>query len=464
MEYLYTELLLFFMLYSFIGWAGEVVITSVTRCKFCNRGFLNMPLCPKYGVMADLLILVLPTVGEELSFRNLMTQYIIALVITSVVEFIASDMTHRLLHRRLSQYERDTLFGGEMNGAAVALAKTAVILVIIKLLHPFILTFTRLLPLLLLQVAVPILLGLLVLDMVSVIYAGKVRQRRKTGERKGKKSGKKSGTEGMPVEIAKAMSGENLGNRLCSAVWKRLARAYPGMGEWEDIRSGKYVFAKGLCLNKLLWIFIIWAFIGDLFETVLVRVTTGVWMSRTSVIYGTFSIVWGLGAVIITIVTQKLVNREDRFVFLSGAALWGVYEYTCSVISEFVFGRTFWDYSDMMFNIGGRTNLLFCFFGGVLSVLWVKILYPLISDLIEKIHPAIGVIATWAVIVVMAADLLLSGAVLSRYVNRLEGAEAQNVLEEFIDANYSDEFVESIWPNMHDPESGTPIWQQETTE
>lgn len=34
MEYTYTELLIFFLLYSFMGWVGEVVITSVTRRKF----------------------------------------------------------------------------------------------------------------------------------------------------------------------------------------------------------------------------------------------------------------------------------------------------------------------------------------------------------------------------------------------------------------------------------------------
>ncbi|MCD7819239.1 MAG: putative ABC transporter permease [Lachnospiraceae bacterium] len=461
MEYTYTELLLFFMMYSFIGWVSEVVITSVTRRKFCNRGFFNLPLCPKYGIMADILVVVLPTVGEELSILNIFIQYVITLVVVSVVDFVTSDLAHRILHRRLSQYERNTLFGGELKGTTVAIVKSAVILVLIKLLHPFIFTFVRLLPVLVLQMVGLVLLGLLMLDMVSVVYAGEMRQRRETLENKRQKKGKKSGKGEKRVDVTRVVSEENLGNRLCNAVWRRLERAYPGMGERDEIRSGKYVFAKGLCLNKLLWIFIIWAFVGDLFETVFVWATTGVWMSRTSVIYGTFSIVWGFGAVIISVVTQRLTNRGDCFVFFSGAVLWGVYEYTCSVISEYVFGRTFWDYSDMMFNIGGRTNLLFCLFGGVLSVLWIKSLYPLISGLIEKIPPAIGVIATWGLIVLMAADLLLSGAVLSRYVNRLEGVEAQNVLGEFIDTNYSDEFVESIWPNMQEPGSGAPIWQSE---
>ena len=35
-----------------------------------------------------------------------------------------------------------------------------------------------------------------------------------------------------------------------------------------------------------------------------------------------------------------------------------------SVFTELLFGTTFWDYSDIPFNLGGRINLLYCFFGG----------------------------------------------------------------------------------------------------
>ena len=95
-------------------------------------------------------------------------------------------------------------------------------------------------------------------------------------------------------------------------------------------------------------------------------------MSRSSVIYGTFSIVWGFGAVILTVVLQRLAGKEDRYIFLAGSVLGGVYEYLCSVFTEIFLGTTFWDYSDMPFNIGGRTNLLYCIFWGLLSVVWVK--------------------------------------------------------------------------------------------
>ena len=52
--------------------------------------------------------------------------------------------------------------------------------------------------------------------------------------------------------------------------------------------------------------------------------------------------------------------------FCSGQALFlgGAYEYLCSVFTELVFGKVFWDYSWMPFNLGGRINLLYCFFWG----------------------------------------------------------------------------------------------------
>lgn len=131
-----------------------------------------------------------------------------------------------------------------------------------------------------------------------------------------------------------------------------------------------------------------------------------------------------------------------------GAIVGGVYEYMCSVFTEYVFGTVFWDYSDMPFNINGRTNLLFCIFWGLLAVVWIKVLYPAISGWIEHLPTLYAKVVTWALVLLMIADALLTGAVMLRYVERSYDLEAGNVLEEFIDNNYSDEFVEERWPNM----------------
>ena len=108
-------------------------------------------------------------------------------------------------------------------------------------------------------------------------------------------------------------------------------------------------------------------------------------MSRSSVVYGPFSIVWGLGCVLLTAFLYPYREKNDRYIFLAGTILGGAYEYICSVFSELVFGTVFWDYSAIPFNLGGRINLLYCFFWGIVAVVWLKMLYPILSGWIEKL-------------------------------------------------------------------------------
>ena len=141
-------------------------------------------------------------------------------------------------------------------------------------------------------------------------------------------------------------------------------------------------------------------------------------------------------------------ERSDRFLFATGTFLGGAYEYLCSVFTEIVFGTVFWDYSWMPFNIGGRTNLLYMGFWGILSVVWMKLIYPKMSNLIEKLPALQGKIITWVLIGFMICNALLSGMAMIRYTERKEGLAAMNVVEEFLDSNYEDELIEKVWPNM----------------
>lgn len=52
---------------------------------------------------------------------------------------------------------------------------------------------------------------------------------------------------------------------------------------------------EGCGFYKLVWLFLIGALLGDLVETMFCRFTLGWWMSRSSVVYGPFSVVWGIG-------------------------------------------------------------------------------------------------------------------------------------------------------------------------
>lgn len=431
MEYGIYELLFFLFCYSFLGWCVEVVYMAVRTGKFCNRGIFNLPLSLSYGLAMDLLIIVLPTLQG-----NYVLQLLVCMIVTSVCAQIASEVSVRMTGRRLWEQEMRSVYAGKWQGLLTALAMSALAVVVLTLIHPVLFLLCEMMPKLLLHIITLILAALLALDFVTVLYT--VRKRPLA-----------EGVQNLAGELQEQK--RNLGSRLSGHIWRRLWKAYPNLralDEEEDKDREKDVFARGLCLDKLIWVFFIGALGGDIIETFYVRFTAGIWMSRSSVLYGTFSIVWGAGAALLTLLLHGLAKKEDRYIFLGGFFLGGAYEYMCSVFTEVFFGTTFWDYSDMPFNIGGRTNLLFCIFWGILSLVWIKLCYPPISRWIEKIPPMMGKILTWIFVALMVCDLLVSALAMIRYVERAQGIPAQNAVEEFVDYNYPDRFVEWTWPNM----------------
>lgn len=214
------------------------------------------------------------------------------------------------------------------------------------------------------------------------------------------------------------------------------------------MKKNRNVFAQGICWDKIFWVFLVSAFIGDGIETVYCWIVGEGWMSRSSVLYGPFSIVWGLGAVILTLVLSRFAHKRDQYIFLVGALLGGVYEYVCSVFTEIFLGTTFWDYSWMPLNIDGRTNVLYMCFWGILSVVWIKFIYPKMSAVLEKIPVLPGKMITWLLVLFMVCNTILSAFAMVRYTGRKEGKEADNVIESFLDEHYGDARMEKVWPNM----------------
>ena len=170
--------------------------------------------------------------------------------------------------------------------------------------------------------------------------------------------------------------------------------------------------------------------------------------SRSSVVYGPFSLVWGIGCFFLTYMLYQYRDRSDSFIFIFGTVLGGAYEYICSVVLELVFGTVFWDYSKIPFNLGGRINLLYCFFWGIAAVVWMKILYPKLSGFIEKIPKKIGVPLTWFLIAFMVFDMTISGLALNRYHERHQSAKTpETAITKILDTRFPDKRMERIYPS-----------------
>ncbi len=426
MEYTYLELLCYLLIYSFLGWVAEVLFISVKDRTLRNRGFFNLPFCLSYGVVMDILVVILPTMKGYLVAR-----YLTALAVSSVVTFLSGGLSKRFSSKSLWKYQENNLFTGEKRPLLLGLAQGLLFLVAAQVLHPLIFALVALIPNLAKIIACAVLCGLLLVDFIVIMNA---LRRSKTEEE-------------VQALLARRTEGKrSFGERVNAVVWKRINRAYPNLDHMAP--AEKTVFARGICWDKLVWVFLITALLGDFIETVFVRYTAGVWMSRSSLIYGPFSVVWGFGAVLLTVVLQRLADKKDRYVFLAGCLIGGVYEYMCSVATEVLFGTTFWDYSDMPFNFGGRTNLLFCIFWGLLAVVWLKGIYPYLSRWVEKIPPVAGKILTWLILAFFLLDGAISAAAMLRYVERITSPEAQNIIQLFLDQTYPDSLIEQVWPNL----------------
>ena len=107
----------------------------------------------------------------------------------------------------------------------------------------------------------------------------------------------------------------------------------------------------------------------------------------------------------------------------------------------------FWDYSAIPFNLGGRINLLYCFFWGIAAWVWMKRLYPLLSGWIERIPKKPGKILTYLFLVFMTCNIAVSSLALARYSERAQGIKAENQLAAWIDQEFPDDRMEQIYPN-----------------
>ena len=80
----------------------------------------------------------------------------------------------------------------------------------------------------------------------------------------------------------------NHGVFLYTHLESRVEHAYAVDRSKCRVKTKSDVFAEGCSFYKLVLLFIIGAFIGDVVETLFCRAAAGVWMSRSSLVWGTF--------------------------------------------------------------------------------------------------------------------------------------------------------------------------------
>ena len=207
-------------------------------------------------------------------------------------------------------------------------------------------------------------------------------------------------------------------------------------------------FARGLNFYKLFIIFFSGSFVGVLIELLWCYLRNGYFESRSGLVYGPFNLVYGIGALVLTMALYRYRNRSWTFSFIGGFVTGSVIEYFCSFFQELLFGSTSWDYSNIPFNLNGRICLLYSVFWGVLGIFWIKKIYPRIAGWILRIPDRVGKTAVWILLAFMVVNSAVSGAAVYRWAERTAGKEASGSLERVLDERFPDERMERIYANL----------------
>ena len=300
----------------------ETIVGTIRKKKFVNRGFSSGPFCFIYGTAAVIMIIAL----EDLERRPVFL-FLGCMAIATMIEWFAGKILERLNQQKWWDYSRKrwnfdgyiclqySLLWGALGVLAVRYGDS---------------DFTDLFHLIP-QPFGDLLIGGAVIGIVvdmSVSSAAALHI-------------------GKPAKAAVrwnrsvAVVTRRFTHFIVNHVERRMERANPLIQEARKDIEKEGRFAEGCCFYKIVWLFVIGSFMGDIVETIFCRITAGVWMSRSSLVWGPFSIVWGLAIAAATILLHKDRDKPDRYLFFVGTFWGGAYEYLCSVFSELFFGRVF---------------------------------------------------------------------------------------------------------------------------
>lgn len=427
MEYAwYYDLVLLYVVYSFLGWIAETVVSAARGRGFVKRGFAAGPFCYVYGLAA-----VIMAVGFNDLRDNLLYLFLGCAVVATIVEWVAAKTLERLHHRTWWDYS-----GHRFNiDGYVCLPYSLLwgVLGCVSVLwgNDLLRSLFHLMPVWLFRTVAWVVGILSVLDQLG---SAAILRRQPTR------------LEGLNRALEHGSRG--LYDRIALRIERRIEGAYP------------YAAAKaasqepGPSLADVVWLFTIGSLVGDIVETLFCRVRMGEWMSRSSLVWGPFSIVWGAALVMASLLLPRKKNGSERTsseLFVLGTFMGGAYEYICSALGELVFGVIFWDYSQIPFNLGGRINLLYCFFWGFAAVAWVKLCYPYVMRGIAYIRGRTGRWLTLLVGAFMVVNMGVSGLALIRSDARDNGVPPANALDVFLDEHFPDERMAQIYPSAKKP-------------
>lgn len=193
---------------------------------------------------------------------------------------------------------------------------------------------------------------------------------------------------------------------------------------------------------ELVWIFIIYAFIGWCTEVSYAALDTGKFVNR-GFLNGPYCPIYGCGVVIVVAILTPL---QDNLVilFIGSILLTTALEFVTGYILEKVFHNKWWDYSDKPFNVKGYICLKFSIYWGLACTFIMKIVHPAIYKTITWIPFIPGIVILSIFMCVFIVDCCITVSTILKFNKRLK------LMDEMAASirKLSDEIGENIYENV----------------
>ena len=203
---------------------------------------------------------------------------------------------------------------------------------------------------------------------------------------------------------------------------------------------------------NLFWTFMVGSVVGLIVEIIfhMVVVDPGVYEDRAGLLWGPFSPIYGIGAVLMTIALNRFKDRNIAFIFVVCTIIGGGFEYFVSWFMEVAFGATAWDYSNEFLGelFGGRTCLLFASMFGLLGTVWIKLLLPVFLRLFNLIPWKWRYSVTSVCAVLMLVNCVMTLQALDNWGARKAGHVPTTNIEKFYAENFNDEVMANRFQSM----------------
>lgn len=211
---------------------------------------------------------------------------------------------------------------------------------------------------------------------------------------------------------------------------------------------------------NLFWVFMVCSVLGLILEVIwhMVVVDPGVYQDRAGLLFGPFSPIYGVGAVLMTVALNRFYRKSPVIIFLVSAVIGGVFECAVSLFMQTGFGAVAWDYTgSTLFGIvpdpiaaiaGGRTSTMFAGIWGALGLVWIKLLLPRLLNVINLIPWKLRYSFTSVCAALMLVNAVMTLQSLDCWFERVSGISPDSPVEEFYAENFDNSYMEHRFQSM----------------